>query len=133
MSLMRLLRQPDRLDQPVDTVLEDIEMGGIRPAEPPGALDDGREDGVGVAGGAAHRREHLVGGLELVAQGGEVLQDARVLVRVNGARGRRRPPFGHRSLPSPDPARGGDHSSLLTFDVRGNHSRRPMPRAHLRL
>ena len=41
----RLLGEPDRLDQPVDAVLEEVEVGGVRAAQPPGALDDGRQDG----------------------------------------------------------------------------------------
>jgi hypothetical protein len=44
----RLVRDPDRLDQPVDAVLEGVEVRGVGAAQPAGALDDGGEDGVRV-------------------------------------------------------------------------------------
>ena len=76
----RLVGESGRLDQLVDAVLEEIEVGGVRPAELASALDDGREDALGIGGRATHGREYLVGGLELVPQRVEVPSELLVLL-----------------------------------------------------
>jgi hypothetical protein len=96
-----LLGQPYPLVEPEDAVLQQVENAGVRPAQSPGALDDGGEDHVRFARRAPQRGQHLVGGRELVGQVDEVLQDARVLLRVDVARGGRRTTFGHRFPPPP--------------------------------
>ena len=64
----RLLGQPDRLDQLVDAVLEEVEVRSVRSAQAARALDDRGEHRVGVAGRAADRGQHLVGGVELLLE-----------------------------------------------------------------
>ena len=116
----RLLGEAHRLDQPVDAVLEDVEMAACDRHSRRALSTTRREDGVRVAGRAAQRGEHLVGGRELVGQVDVVLEDAGVLLRVDGARGRRRLWLGHRYLPPPM-GRGGDLRVSSPSAGCGNH------------
>jgi hypothetical protein len=67
-----LVGHADGLRQPVVRPVEQVEGDGLGLAEPSGALDDGDQDPVGVAHRLADGREHLVGGVELLTDVGEV-------------------------------------------------------------
>ncbi|HEU4912162.1 MAG TPA: hypothetical protein VFV76_09705 [Actinomycetes bacterium] len=63
----RLGRDARRPRHPVHVVVQPVDQRGIRPAQLPGALDDGAEDRVEVRPGATQRRQHLTRGGEVAA------------------------------------------------------------------
>ncbi len=100
------LSETRRLDQFVDAVAEEIKVGCLRPAEPARALDDRREDRLGIGGRATHRREHLIGRLELVLQRVEVPSEPFLLLDADSVSLLARCSLGHRLSPQPRGAPG---------------------------
>ena len=83
----RLLGHPDRLDQPVDAVVEEVEVRSVGAAQPARALDDRGQHRVGVAGRPADRGEHLVGGVELLLERGVATSKSFVFLGADCPRG----------------------------------------------
>jgi len=62
---------------------DEVDLGNVGPAQPPGAVDDRAENGVDVGRGATQRREHFTGGGELFPCLGKVASE--VLLRGDAA------------------------------------------------
>ena len=79
--------QPDGLDELVDALVEEVEVGRVGTTQAARALDDRGQHRVGVTGRPADRRQHLAGGIELVLERGVATSKSFVFLGADCPRG----------------------------------------------
>ena len=79
------LGEPDRPHEAEGVAVQQVEMRGLRPAQPSRVLDDGGEHRVRIGCRLAHGLEHLGRGAELVSQGVVVPAEPLVFRGADGS------------------------------------------------